>query len=198
MNLNQNLKPAGRAENFLGRTMMPGHLPEQTQRFDPSMTEGENSAAQKIERSIAYMVQHINRPLQVATLAAEARVSPSHFFALFKQRIGCPPMDYFTRLRMRHACRLLDTTSASVKEAAAALGYDDPFYFSRVFKSVNKVAPSVYRRRLREGREGLDTEVLRPIGSATVRISFPEAEVFHHQSAGGKPGRVPPGRISLK
>ena len=98
-----------------------------------------------MERSIAYMADHINEPLQVATLAAMANVSPSHFFALFKKRTGCPPMDYFTRLRMRQAGRLLDSTPASVKEVAAALGYDDPFYFSRVFKSVHHVPPSRYR-----------------------------------------------------
>jgi transcriptional regulator GlxA family with amidase domain len=91
------------------------------------------------------MRENVNKPLQVATLAAFANVSPSHFFALFKQLTGRPPMDYFTRLRMRHACWLLDSTRASVKEVAAALGYDDPFYFSRVFKAVNHVPPSRYR-----------------------------------------------------
>jgi AraC-like DNA-binding protein len=54
-------------------------------------------------------------------------------------------MDYFTRLRMRHACQLLDATTARVKEIAAALGYEDPFYFSRVFKSLSAVAPVHYR-----------------------------------------------------
>jgi transcriptional regulator GlxA family with amidase domain len=105
----------------------------------------ENAAVHKVQRSIAYMNEHLDQPLQVATLAALAEVSPSHFFALFKQLTGCPPMDYFTRLRMRQACRMLDSTSASVKEVAAALGYDDPFYFSRVFKLVNRVPPSRYR-----------------------------------------------------
>jgi transcriptional regulator GlxA family with amidase domain len=105
----------------------------------------EKAAVHKVQRSIAYMNEHLDQPLQVATLAALAEVSPSHFFALFKQLTGCPPMEYFTRLRMRQACRLLDSTSASVKEVAAALGYDDPFYFSRVFKLVNRVPPSRYR-----------------------------------------------------
>jgi transcriptional regulator GlxA family with amidase domain len=105
----------------------------------------EDTAARKVERCIAYMQEHVNRPLQVATLAAQANISPSHFFALFKELTGCPPMDYFTRLRMRHASRLLGSTPASVKEVAAALGYDDPFYFSRVFKSVHRVPPSRYR-----------------------------------------------------
>jgi transcriptional regulator GlxA family with amidase domain len=113
--------------------------------FAGLMPDAGGESLRKVERSIAYMTDHINQPLQVATLAAMANVSPSHFFALFKKRTGCPPMDYFTRLRMRHASRLLGSTSASVKEVAAALGYDDPFYFSRVFKSVHQVPPSRYR-----------------------------------------------------
>jgi transcriptional regulator GlxA family with amidase domain len=103
------------------------------------------AAAEKIEESIVYMTRNLNRPLQVSVLAALINVSPSHYFALFKRHTGCAPIDYFTRLRMEKARCLLDTTTASVKEVAAALGYDDPFYFSRVFKSVNQLAPSNYR-----------------------------------------------------
>jgi AraC-like DNA-binding protein len=99
----------------------------------------------RIDRSILYMEQHLDQPLQVAKLAAMANVSASHFFALFKRRTGCSPIGFFIRLRMRHACRLLRGTLMSVKEVAATLGYEDPFYFSRIFKSVVRVAPSEYR-----------------------------------------------------
>lgn len=101
--------------------------------------------SQRIEKTVQYMSQHLDKPLQASELAAVANVSLSHFFALFKQRMGCSPIDYFTRLRIHHACHLLDSTSARVKEIAAALGYDDPFYFSRVFKSLSAVAPVHYR-----------------------------------------------------
>jgi AraC-like DNA-binding protein len=114
-------------------------------RLNSPRWDDEKDTAHKLARSLAYMEENLNKPLQVSALAAQANVSPSHFFALFKQLTGRPPMDYFTRLRMRHACRLLDSTSARVKEVAAALGYDDPFYFSRVFKAVNHVSPSRYR-----------------------------------------------------
>jgi len=107
----------------------------------------DRESVEKIEQTIGYMMDHLDQPLQVATLAAMACVSPSHYFALFKRRTGSAPMDYFTRLRMEHARKLLDSTSHSVKEVAAALGYDDPFYFSRVFKGVNRMAPSLYRQR---------------------------------------------------
>ena len=112
-----------------------------------------SESVRRIEQSIAYMREHLDQPLPVAKLAALANVSPSHFFALFKRRTGCAPMDYFTHLRMQHACRLLGATSASVKEVAAALGYEDPFYFSRVFKLVNRVPPSQYRTLQKQSRD---------------------------------------------
>jgi AraC-like DNA-binding protein len=107
--------------------------------------EGESEAVKRIGQCIAFMREHLNQPLQVATLAAKACTSPSHFFVLFKRVTGSPPIDYFIRLRMERACRLLEAGSWHVKEVAAALGYDDPFYFSRVFKSTVHVPPSEYR-----------------------------------------------------
>ena len=103
--------------------------------------------AGRISRSIAYMVEHLNQPLQVSTLAAQASVSTSHYFALFKRQMGTAPIDFFIRLRMNHARDLLDSTRSSIKEIAATMGYDDPFYFSRVFKSVHQGGPAEYRRR---------------------------------------------------
>jgi AraC-like DNA-binding protein len=99
----------------------------------------------RVEQSIAYMEQHLYQPLQVAELAAQAGVTMSHFFALFKRQVGSAPLEYFTRLRMRRACQLLENPLLNVKEVACQLGYRDPLYFSRVFKSVNGFAPSDYR-----------------------------------------------------
>jgi len=138
--------------------------------------------AERIGRSIAYMVEHLDEPLQIATLAAQASVSPSHYFALFKRQTGTAPIDYFIRLRMNHARELLDSTCSSVKEIAATMGYDDPFYFSRVFKSVHRVAPAEYRRRNGQGgaaAQGANGRSLQPLavmaqGAAAKqnRISF--------------------------
>ncbi len=107
----------------------------------------------KIEESVVYMLRHLNRPLQVATLAARVDLSKSHFTALFKRYVGGTPIDYFIRLRLRQACRLLEDTRMSVKEIGYTLGYDDPFYFSRIFKSFNQIAPSQYRLRKRKTEE---------------------------------------------
>jgi AraC family transcriptional regulator of arabinose operon len=101
---------------------------------------------QRIMQTIAYMKEHLNQPLQLDTLASLANLSRSRYVALFKQQAGYAPIDYFIRLRMHRACQLLDTTDASVKEVAAQLGYEDPLYFSRVFRAVNDLTPTEYRR----------------------------------------------------
>lgn len=121
--------------------------------FDPLWESRELEAIRKVEESIAYMMGHLDMPLQASTLAARVNVSPSHFFSIFKRHVGNTPIDYFIRLRMRRARRLLEQTGMSIKAIAYTLGYDDPYYFSRVFKSFNRITPSKYRRlKLNPGR----------------------------------------------
>lgn len=99
-------------------------------------------AASRVDLVVRHMTQHLTQPLRIAALSAIAGVSTSHFFALFRSVTGFSPIDFFIRLRMEHACRLLREQGLSVKETAAVLGYDDPFYFSRLFKQVVGIAPS--------------------------------------------------------
>ena len=99
----------------------------------------------RIALTISYMKEHLDKPLRAATLAAVAKMSLPHYFVIFKRCTGSTPIDYFIRLRMERARELLATTSCSVKEIAGFLGYDDPLYFSRVFKAVNQTTPTQYR-----------------------------------------------------
>lgn len=108
------------------------------------------TAEQRVAEVLAFMRESLDQPLSVATLAGLAGWSPSHLAAVFRRQTGYAVHDYFVRLRMHRACRLLDTTAMSVKEIAAQMGYEDPLYFSRAFKAVNEVAPSRYRA-LRKG-----------------------------------------------
>jgi len=110
-------------------------------------------AAQRVGLAIQHMVQHLNEPLRISTLAAVTGVSPSHFFSLFKSATGFTPIAFFTGLRIQRACELLRDPQLSIKEAADLIGYGDQFYFTRVFKQVIGIPPSEYRRTLLRSSE---------------------------------------------
>jgi len=56
------------------------------------------------------------------------------------------PIDYFIRLKIHFACQLLTQTDLKIKEIADRIGYDDPYYFSRLFKQVTGQSPKVYKK----------------------------------------------------
>lgn len=87
----------------------------------------------------------IDRELDLDDLARVAKLSKFHFIRKFKQLTGHAPIQHFIHLKMQHACQLLDTSQEPVKRIANRVGYEDPHYFSRLFKRVIGVSPQQYR-----------------------------------------------------
>jgi AraC-like DNA-binding protein len=84
-------------------------------------------------------------PWSVGDLAERAGCSEGHFHRLFKERTGKTPIAYLTDRRMEMAQQMLRGTSLSVSRIAALVGYDDPLYFSRVFRRIVGHCPSAGR-----------------------------------------------------
>ncbi|HVT80693.1 MAG TPA: helix-turn-helix domain-containing protein [Phycisphaerae bacterium] len=103
------------------------------------------SSRERIERTIAFVRSRLGAKIDVPQLARLANFSTSHFAMVFRKQTGYAVLDYFTRLRMQRAAELLDTTSDPVKRIAAAVGYEDPLYFSRAFRKVHDLSPAQYR-----------------------------------------------------
>jgi AraC-like DNA-binding protein len=123
----------------------------------------------KVEQTVDYMANHLTESLSVNQLASVAHVSPSHYFAIFKRQTGYAPIDFLIHLRMFRGCVLLDRTSLAVKEIAAALGYEDAFYFSRLFKRVSEVSPRAYRLLPAPMRENIRARIL-PFRRDAIRL----------------------------
>jgi AraC family transcriptional regulator of arabinose operon len=103
------------------------------------------SAEERVARSIMSLRADWQRPHRLKELATAAKTSVAHYSAIFRRQTGFSPIDFVIRLRIRHACRLLDTTSLPVGEVGRQTGYDDPYYFTRCFRRVMGFSPRRYR-----------------------------------------------------
>jgi AraC-like DNA-binding protein len=71
-------------------------------------------------------------------------MSESHLSKIFRQKTGTSPIDYFIDLKMQEAIRLLSNKSLRIKEVAFELGYDDPYYFTRIFTKQIGISPATF------------------------------------------------------
>ena len=90
------------------------------------------------------------RPLDVATLAAEAHASTAHFARSFKQAFGEPPHKYLVRRRVERAKELLRSTDMSVTEISLEVGFQSLGSFGSAFRELVGESPGRYARRWRD------------------------------------------------
>jgi len=105
---------------------------------------GENDP---IAQSINFMLENLSKKLKLGEIAKETGLSASHYSRLFLNRTGHPPIDYFIQLKIQRACRLLDNYGWTIADVSRETGFDDQFYFSRVFRKVMDMSPAEYRKR---------------------------------------------------
>jgi AraC-like DNA-binding protein len=104
----------------------------------------------QIGRALSLIHEQPEAPWTVQRLAERVAMSRSGFSARFSELVDEPPLTYLTRWRMARATRMLETTTASLGEVAAHVGYDADAAFSKAFKRWNGMTPGAFRRRRRE------------------------------------------------
>jgi AraC-like DNA-binding protein/quercetin dioxygenase-like cupin family protein len=98
-----------------------------------------------IEEAQRAILNDLTEAPTLEELAMSARLAPAHFARLFRRQCGTSVMQYVNQQRLLHARRLLVEGRLNVKEVAHAVGFDDPFYFSRRFTRYFGMTPSVVR-----------------------------------------------------
>lgn len=100
-----------------------------------------------VDLSIEYMQNNLHIALTLEQIASSINLSVSHYSSLFKKKTGYSPVVYFNHLKIQHACQYLQFTTLRVNQIATKLGFDDPYYFSRIFTRIMGVSPVEYRNR---------------------------------------------------
>lgn len=108
---------------------------------------GHNTVIQRAKR---YIQEHFADPdISLNTVAAEVNYSPNHFSTVFSQEAGETFIEYLTCTRITRAKQLLSSTALRSSEVAYEVGYNDPHYFSFLFKKTTGQSPREFRTEVK-------------------------------------------------
>ena len=98
----------------------------------------------QIEPAISYIINHVESNVDIDMLIKNSHLSKSRFYALFKQYTGTSPLRFLTNYRLSAAADYLIIHGMKVKAVSEKLGFQDPLYFSRLFKKEFGMSPREY------------------------------------------------------
>jgi len=98
----------------------------------------------KIEQLVDMMRENYDRSYSLEELCTLSGLSSSHFRMLFKEMTGMTAVQFQNRLKIDHAKDLILSRNCNVTEAAHAVGFNDVYYFSRMFRKLTGKNPSEY------------------------------------------------------
>lgn len=92
--------------------------------------------------------RRLSHPVSLEELAAKAGYTAQHLNRVFRRELGVTPLQYLHRMRMEQAAGLLRDNRQTVRGIARQVGFDDPYYFSRMFRQHFGRSPAQYRTQL--------------------------------------------------
>ncbi|MEG2597234.1 MAG: AraC family transcriptional regulator, partial [Oscillospiraceae bacterium] len=107
---------------------------------------------QYVEQAIKYISRNYSSEISIEDVASAVRISPSHLYRIFSVELGMPPAQFLIRYRINEACSLLRNSDLSIGEVGASTGFNDPLYFSRVFKKMKGMSPRSYIKKVEEAK----------------------------------------------
>jgi AraC-like DNA-binding protein len=102
-----------------------------------------------VTAAVARLEEALAEPWRLDELAAAVNLDPAYLSRLFRRHTGLSPLGFLARLRAERAASLLVHTTLPAARVGAAVGWDDPTYFARRFRSLVGSTPTQYRSRAR-------------------------------------------------
>ncbi len=111
----------------------------------PAISGRDNSAwIQKLE---AYIEEHLEDcEMGVTALCRVARMSHTQLYRKLKARVQLTPSQFISSIRIKKGKNLLNQTDWNISEIAYEVGFNDPNYFSRMFRSIYGMSPKQFRQ----------------------------------------------------
>lgn len=137
-------------ENACNKELEAGSDEYDLERIRHRIRKVSNKVDSRIQMVMDYVVLHPAEKYTPQSMADMAELSKQRFSCLFKEQVGKSPMAYIKELKLTTAARRLLVCNETVSEIAYEVGYEDPNYFIREFKSAFGYTPNQYRKAAKD------------------------------------------------
>ncbi|KIE44771.1 helix-turn-helix domain protein [Clostridium argentinense CDC 2741] len=103
-----------------------------------------------IPDSIKYINEHFTEDIDLKKLADIEHYNISYYSEWFKNKINVSPLEYIQNLRVKKAKELLLNTNLTILQISQIVGYEHNSSFTRVFKYLEKISPTEFRRKIKK------------------------------------------------
>ncbi len=113
----------------------------------PLVSFDSNDKSIIVSTLIAFLDENYMRPVSLDTISKSIYLSPTYISKVFKEETGETPINYLIKLRLSKAREMLQDGRHSIKSVARSVGYEDAYYFSKLYKKYNRMSPSSIRKQ---------------------------------------------------
>jgi two-component system response regulator YesN len=143
-------------DEFLHRFIDASHINDLKKiLYDYLLAEMKENASKKesthsgvITKAMRYIDQNYSNNISLNDVAESINMSYFYFSRLFKESTGKSFSDYLTEYRIDKSIELMKDENLSIKQISYDIGYNDPNYFSKIFKKLKGITPTDYRGRM--------------------------------------------------
>jgi AraC-like DNA-binding protein len=101
-----------------------------------------------IAKAKQYILDNLDRPIALRDVADHAAISPGYLSTIFKKELNQNLMGYINMIKIERACALLRQGKYRIYEISYMLGFENAYYFTRVFRRYAGVSPSEYQKKI--------------------------------------------------
>lgn len=122
-----------------------------------------DTADNYVRRAVEFIQGNYCNPIKVTDVADYVCINRSYLYTLFRSGVGMSPQQFLTTFRITKAAELLQLTEHPIESIALSCGYTDPLVFTKAFKQMKGVSPSVWRKEMQKGETRRNKENLKQI-----------------------------------
>ncbi|MCL2253672.1 MAG: AraC family transcriptional regulator [Lachnospiraceae bacterium] len=116
-----------------------------------------------VRKAVEYIQSNYCNPIKITEVADYVGINRSYLYTLFMNAIGISPHQFLATFRITRAAELLHSSSFPIESIALSCGYMDSLVFTKAFKQMKGLSPSVYRKAIRNGEVKKTTEHLQQV-----------------------------------